>query len=376
MDSARLLLVDLDPDYGKALARAVSNLQKEFEVTIITPDHWPVSGEFDLILIGSCHDEADKSLVLQFIKGKKSFDHNRLVILTDYKVEPLTEQYKHGDRSYWYIYKYGNVNDLISDLNYLTGILTGKQNFMRKSSAPVIIGFYSICGGAGKTVISIGTSRELSRYHGKRVLYLSFEEIPAAELFMRNNFENRNLGDYLYYLLEKKDPKAYSHPESFLTCDEFGVETFYPSTGRNDLNCLNREELISFLKVLSESSRYDYIALDLRSDLTEDTIYLLEKCSKIVLIDGDDPAAQWRAQKFVSFIRQNEDFGQEEKWIRVINRAIRSNLRDDAILIDEDPGSFRFVSDKLRVDINHVFGIGMKKIANEIISTKARKENV
>ena len=70
-----------------------------------------------------------------------------LVILTEYIVENLMKQSENEGNHFWYIYKYTNVNNIISDLNYLIGSITGKKNLLKKSSAPNLIGFYSISGG-------------------------------------------------------------------------------------------------------------------------------------------------------------------------------------------------------------------------------------
>ena len=46
------------------------------------------------------------------------------------------------------------------------------------------------------------------------------------------------------------------------------------------------------------------------------------------------------------------------------------------IHIEKDESSFQFVSNRLDIDISHIFGIGVKKIADEIISSETGKENL
>ncbi|HML36682.1 MAG TPA: hypothetical protein PKA19_04540, partial [Bacillota bacterium] len=41
------------------------------------------------------------------------------------------------------------------------------------------------------------------------------------------------------------------------------------------------------------------------------------------------------------------------------------------IRIEKDDSSFRFTENHLDIDISHVFGIGVKKIADEIVSSTA-----
>ena len=204
MSASRILLADKDMEYGMALARAVSNLHSEFEITAA---HFEMCGDgtkhdiniefnqYDLILISGYPDE-----IAVFVSDKIS-KAKRIVILTDYIVESLVKQSEEERKEFWYLFKYTDVSVIISDLNFLIGSLTGKKSLLKKSTGPELIGVYSISGGTGKTVVALSTSRELARYHDKKVLYLSLEDLPATELLINNHVQNRNMGDYLYFLL-------------------------------------------------------------------------------------------------------------------------------------------------------------------------------
>jgi cellulose biosynthesis protein BcsQ len=383
----KILLADEDPEYGRALARAVMNSQNGFAVTVtsLKPRGKRKIGagnafqDYDLILLGGYPEEAAESLNRSLSGG------GRIVMLTDYTVESLTAQAEKEGDHFWYLYKYGKASDMISGLSYLIGMVTGKRSLLRRSSAPLLIGFYSVGGGAGKTVVALGTARELSRYHDKRVLYLSFEEVPAVELLFQNNPDGRNIGDYLYHLLIKGNEALCSRPEAFTFSDDYGVETFYPSKGRNDLNDLKQEELLSFLKIISDSGRYDYIAVELKSDLAEETLFLMEQCAKIILIRNDDPVSEFKNRKFIAYMEKLSVFRQRDRFLLVVNRADcpgsgwdgSGDSRDPVriVRIEKDENSFRFASNRLDIDISHIFGVGIKKIAEEIISAEAGKEN-
>ncbi|HYE69370.1 MAG TPA: hypothetical protein VEA58_12205 [Anaerovoracaceae bacterium] len=387
MSAYKLLIAEKDLEYGRALSRAVSNLHNEFEITIVDLGALGKAKsfgriayqEYDLILIGGCPDGTAEKI------SSKISNCSKVVILTDYSVENLLKQSENNENHYWYLYKYENINNLVADLNYLIAFITGKKSLMRKTFTPELICFYSVSGGAGKTVIALGTSRELSRYHDKRVLYLNFEEIPATELYLKNNKENRNIGDFLYFLFEKNNVNLCSHPEGFTSHDEFGVETFYPTKGRNDLNHLTQEELICFLKLISDSCRYDYITMDLRNDLSEETLFLLNQCGRIILIQNDDPVSKYKNSKFLAYLSERTTFNFKDRIILAINKVYgleseMDNSKDfnlyhsKSITIEKDDNSFRYTLSHLDIDLNHAFGIGIKKIADEILSTE-RKEN-
>ncbi len=384
----KILLADADLEYGTVLANALTGLHSKFEVTVLQidfMDHASVSNvienlKVDLILVGGCPEGLEETLL--------SIDHNqnRVVALTDYEVQDLVKQSENEKKQLWYVYKYKNVNHIIADINFMLGSLNRKKNLIRKSTAPEIIGFYSMAGGTGKSVVAVGASRELARYHDKRVLFLSFEEIPTTSLLFSNDHSKRNLGDYLYYLFKKKDELLCSAPESFIISDSYGVETFYPSKGCNDLLYLQTDELVHFIKTLSDSSRYDYILWDMRSDLSEQTMFLLNLCNKIVFVQDSNPVSRYKNQKCLEFLMRKKALPDPNRLVIIINKTEGSDIdqkeepEPDAeagegdythvkrIYIEKDDCSFRNGPGSLDVDINHGFGIGIKELVKTLCS--------
>jgi cellulose biosynthesis protein BcsQ len=386
MSVSKILLADKDQDYASALAMAVSNINNEFEISMANLESFNQKlgpkisfHEYDLILLGGYPDETAESI------RRKSEERTGIVILSDDIVESLPKQVENAANHFWYIYRFSNVNDIISDLNYLAGLLTGKKSMARKSFEPELIGFYSISGGTGKSVTAIGLARELSRFRDKKVLYLSFEEIPATELFLGNHSQNRNIGDYLYYLFEKENHSMCSRPEGFTTTDHYGVETFCPTKGRNDLGYLTQQELIHFLKVVSDCCRYDYIALDLKSDLSEDTLFLMNLCGKILLIQNDDPVSEHKTSKLIAYLDQMNFNGLRDRILLTVNRTSGAEYDHEEygdilysqmkkLYIEKDDNSFRYASGHMDIDINHAFGVGIKKMADELLLQNKAEE--
>ena len=382
----RILLADADLEYGTVLAKALTGLHNEFEVTVLQidfMDHTSITNvignkKFDLILVGGCPEGLEESLL--------SIDHNqnRIVALTDYEVQDMMKQSENEKKQLWYVYKYQNVNHIIADLVFLLASLTGKKNLIRKSTAPEIIGFYSMAGGTGKSVVAVGVSRELARYHDKRVLFLSFEEIPTTSLLFGSNHSKRNLGDYLYYLFKKRDEILCPAPNSFVISDSYGVETFYPSKGCNDLLYLQPDELVHFIKILSDSSRYDYIIWDMRSDLSEQTMFLLNLCCKIVFVQDNTPVSRYKNQKCIDFLNEKKALPDPNRLVITINKTEGSDIdqiesqepdteADEGdytnvkrVYIEKDDYSFRNSPGSLDVDINHGFGIGIKELVRTL----------
>ena len=74
------------------------------------------------------------------------------------------------------------------------------------------------------------------------------------------------MGRYLYHLFHKMAGEDVISEMPFLDGyvirDEFGLETFAPTRGRNPLRELDPEEFSLFLDSLMQSGRYDTILLD------------------------------------------------------------------------------------------------------------------
>lgn len=386
MSSIRVLLADNDKEYGNALAKAISNLHHEFEIVLTNLEKYGADDDknhvsfddFDLILIGGYPDIIAENLKTR-IRNK-----NKVVILIDYKTENIMEQSYHKKNDFWQIYKYVNISDMAADLNYLIGFITGEKRYLRNNSVTHTIGFYSISGGVGKTVVSIGASRELSRYHDKKVLYISFEEIPATELFFNSNSKNRNMGDYLYYLLEKQNENICTHINGFAVSDEFGVDTFYPSSGRNDLTLLTKEELACFIKTISDSGGYDYLVFDLNCDLSEETLFLMNHCNHIILIQSENPVSQYKNKKLTAYLKKMNSMNLADDMICVVNQMNyfdcgmneeeeRNSIHPKKIYIEKDESILRFTGNYFEMNINHSFGLGIKKIVDEVLSDSERQ---
>ena len=378
MCAYKLLLSDKDMEYGKALARAVSNLHNEFEISTQKMNDKLITKDYDLLIIGGYSEET----ILNMMDDHPVREH--IVILSDIRTGNLMNQAENPDHRFWYIYKYQNINSIISDINFVLGTVTGKKNHIRNSTVSDLIGFFSIGGGTGQTAIAIGTARELSRYHEKKVLYLSFEEFPATKLYIAIDSENRTITDYLYYLLERRNEALCLNLEAFTLSDEYGVETFSPSAGRNDLNLLDLEELTYVMKIISDSCRYDYILLDLKKELSEDTMQMMNLCSRLILIQNDNPISKHKSEMLVTYLSRISLANRHDDFILITNRSgeqetcednskniLRKNIK--LIKIEKDENSFRFINNRMNLDIGHTFGLGIKKIAEEILLTEASR---
>ncbi|QOX62925.1 hypothetical protein FRZ06_06010 [Anoxybacterium hadale] len=364
---ARLFIAYNEREYGFALARAISGIHKGFDVTILScnsvleNDSILFSEQWDFLLTDCGLDSlfADR-LQNQTIK-------KRSIVLTETIPEMISKQISKEDSGLWQVYKYAPVNEILNDLNFLFAYLTDKKivNPYLKTS---LIGVLGVSGGVGSSSIAIGLARELSRYHDKKILYLSFEELPATEMYVTFGCGCRKISDFLYYLFEKQDDEICSHLEGFTTKDDFGVGFFCPSRGRNDLRSLTKDDLAYLIKYLTDSCSYDYILIDFNHDISPETWELLTYCTRLILVHKDDPVSFQKQRKLEDYFRKGSAPISEDAMIHVRNFNDGGHpSNENVIVIDTDENSFCHQGEQLGIDISQTFGIGIKHIAEIVL---------
>ena len=256
-------------------------------------------------------------------------------------------------------------------------MVSGKREIMPSESGTKLIGFYSPSGGAGTTSVSISVARELSRYHDKKVLYLNLEEFSSSSFYMDDSSADRSISDFLYYVLEKKINGLCTYADGFTFQDLYGVEAFRHEGGLNELRQLSRDEIDGLFRALTGCRRYDFIILDLGHSINDAISASISYCSIVAVVFSDHVIQRHKCEIFTRYLMEKE-LAKEEKMIFIRNRAefIREiEHRDETLTdcvkseipIEDDPNSFCFHNKSMTVSIDHIFGIGVKKIADEIV---------
>lgn len=377
MEKITLLILydDDDQEYSLALGKAISNLHHEFDVTVNKRGSFE-NRNFDLVLVCD-QDQANEkdNFHQELIEGENLQDVlHHVIFLVEYQVESTVTGQVPNE-----LYKYSRVQDLVSELRFAYAIMTGKKKIINTKINENWIGFFSASGGAGKTAISIGVAQELARYHDKKVLYLSLEELDSAGYYLKGSNTNRNIGDFLYYLFNKDHENLCTFLESFIFKNEYGVEAFSPSKGRNDLCQLTREELTYFFKVIGDCNRYEYIILDLPSNLSDETLELLGSCTKVVFIEKDEFISKEKSNDFFHFLSATNSSNLKIEFIRVRNLVdLELEMNKDAAMekkesennmlsIETDYDSFPMRDNIKEISMENIFGLGIKEVVVQLL---------
>lgn len=368
----KLLISDCDQEYGAALGRAISNLHKEIEVTVVEAggQRQNAHRSFDWVLIG------DEQQLPVADERQESWENALLrVLLTEFPTAPLEEQKENKQEDMpFMVYKYDSVSEIVSALYFLHHLLRGKGEGKRSYGESKMLAFYSPIGGTGTTSIAISTGRELCQFHHKRVLYLTFADFFHPAFYFSGYSGERNLSDYLYYALEKKDPELTHAFNLFCSSDDYGLQTFALAKGRNELADLSLDALHTFLDGLLCGGYFDYFLLDLPKQLSATTFYLLERAAALVLVFDRSPPSRVY-QETLAVHLEKLGVSCPQKIITVHNRMpVDVTQRQQGVCadieIEEDPQSFLWTDQSVSISINHLFGLGVKKIGEKLLDTE------
>ncbi len=316
MEHISIALISDDRAYGKALGLGLLHVCRSFLIRLFTPQQFLQNGRkdaFDLVLWDGELPEIETE------------ERERLIQL----VEKPSMMRKDFHKKEFCLYRYNCAQAFVADLFELYGKLTGRHpvNVMRQDIR--LFAFVSCEGGAGCSTAAVSVGRELCRYHQKRVLYLSLEEVESTENFFSSYSGAKSMGRYLYHLFRsgtgEKDATQLPFLDGYVIRDEFGLETFAPTRGRNPLRELNSEEFFLFLESLMQSGRYDIILLDVGGALSPLDLACIELAEKICMIAAAQGSA-FREAQYMQYLICRCSEAVTEKFVKVANRMAEEEL--------------------------------------------------
>ena len=177
MENIRLAVVSKDKDYGRALSLALVDVYKNFTVTLY--QNQPEAEQLSYF-----------DLVVSDFEGK----HEQQGI---YLVEKPSMVDKNYETKIFRLYKYSNVRQLAGELLFIYSFLTGRKAIPLKNQDLRMVALGSVEGGAGCTSAAMALAQELKRFHGKRVMYVSLEELESTLEYMESFPGGRSISEYL-----------------------------------------------------------------------------------------------------------------------------------------------------------------------------------
>ncbi|MGN0711323.1 MAG: hypothetical protein ACI4LO_06135 [Anaerovoracaceae bacterium] len=338
MDSIHVLFAADDLDYARTLAECTSAADKGIIFTIRKKGETFSTEDFDVVMY-------EESLISQ--NRQEDGSEYADICMTEKKYQSENDG-KAGIRAYKYI----TASDAAEMISEVYCRKFGKRRIKPLSGDTKFIYVCGSCGGTGKTETAQALAQELCRFHGKRVLYLCFEEFESEYRYM-SQVKEKELGKYLYRcVFEKRGFNVFD--SSYTAKDDFGVSCFSVCNEKNPLKLLSEDELFEFLCGIRASGEYDYVIIDGSSNLEENELMLMKFCHGICQVERSDG----EKTNFTEYIKSY--FGEEilSKFIKVKNfcREDNENPEEDVIIIN--------ALENISVDTD--FGLGIKELSQKL----------
>lgn len=232
------------------------------------------------------------------------------------------------DGSYSEVSGFDIINKYQKAENFINGMLmiyaekTGRMDAVSAGDKETkVIGYFSPVGGSGKTTLALVSAAALAR-KGKRTFYLNLEKInssatildPAptgtmSDVYLAKKTKGANVG--LKIIANK-----YMSPVS-------GINYINPSESSLELNELTSTEIHGLIKEFDGLGEFDYVMVDMDSEMNGDNIKILDACDKIVVPFTPE---QLSLSKIGSFFREvgiHDELAEiRGKMVAVLNKAM------------------------------------------------------
>lgn len=180
------------------------------------------------------------------------------------------------------IYQSGKA--IVADIKSALALQRGYATSVEGKSIPNVVAVYSQQGGGGKTTVCYALALAAVR-SGKQALYLNLEPVPYTKQLYLHDFKS-SMDDLLFTLKDRRElgPVLLDTMER----NEAGVLVMPPYHTAGDLLSLTREDVKNILNVLVENAGIEYLFIDLPCGLQPINLWVLEECTTILQVYGDD----------------------------------------------------------------------------------------
>ena len=212
------------------------------------------------------------------------------------------------------VLKYQRVSNIYK---YILGEYADKAGYSMDLDSRTdtrLIGVYSPCGGAGKTTLSLALACRL-RALGNRVLFLSLEQFDSSPVVQEPGEEG------ITALVEAVNDEKINFRMKLTAVARHGLENVDCLTGFRrlvDYEAVTGDEISRVLQALKKDSDYQYIVVDMESNLDAVNREAFRLADQIVLVEKPGETAN---HKMKTFLEQAAVQEQKEKMLLIRNFA-------------------------------------------------------
>lgn len=353
MENINVALITKDRAYGRALGLALVDVYRNFTVTLF--QSVPVHNELDRM-----------DLVLSdFSSDIRIYGKN--ILLTEKK----SQIDKNYEENIYRLYKYSNVRNLASELIFIYTSITGRKAVPVRNTSAKIVVFGAAEGGCGCTSAAVAFAQQMRRFHGKKVMYITLEEIESTFEYTGCFSAGKSISEYLYYLFNSDDDQHFPFIESFIVSDRFGVDAFVPSPGRNVLNTLSKEEMQYFVSAALDTGGYDIIVIDASNNLGKAALTCYEMSNNICFVtkNGNMDYKEERFIEYFTFVRGEQILDRMGKIVNCAdNTGEAGGLLKTVAVLPYDADAFSINDGVKEIKPDGPYGEGISKLIKSVIN--------
>jgi len=357
-----IALITGDAEYGKALAGSLISAGGNFDISLFETEAEAEVDRYDLFITEDSRSEKEDRIILSDDISMRRCD---------------------PEKREFVFYKYGSALDMARDIMIAYGAFTGKKMISAQLDGVSVIGFFAYQGGIGCTSLAFGVAQELKRFCGKKVIYISLEELESTGLYMRAGSRGKGIREYLYYL--SKGKKKFCRIDAYTLADDHGVEAFAPGHGRNPLLQLSKEDFLVFIDSVINSGIYEYIIFDAGNSMNEIASCAMD-ITDIMCIAAEETLIGDKREKYLSVLDFLQADDQGKKRCFVINRHREKTQEEDGstnkeenkssedtsdqdrdmTVIEYDESSFSVNGEINMISLDKAFGTGIRDLTSKL----------
>lgn len=338
MENLNIAIVSDDKNYAKALGMAILNVCQTLIINIFKSDELAAEQDTSCAPNGEGRFCSFDLILWDGLETKWNSDIPCISL-----VDHTSMTYKNAEHSKFCIYRYSPAQQIVSDIFEIYSVVTGRRPTNVVKPDIHVYAFGAATGGTGCTSIAMAVCQELMRFHDRRVMYVSLEELESTSCYIKGLAGTRTMGYYLYQLFKERSPHGSMirdidnehHPfmENFVMRDDFGIEAFRATKGRNPLVSLDPDEICVFIESLMNCGRYDTIIIDVGTGLSPAAVTCMELAERCCLV-ADDSDKQTRETYYLQYLMSIGGEDMLRKMTKVVNKALpalSSNVAEDVV---------------------------------------------
>lgn len=304
----QLVICDCDERYRQMMQSYLIKRLKDFEILTFSSlkqaAEYSRQQSFAILLVGEHLYE----------KGLQEIQALQIFILREDGKKAITE--------YSYIEKYQSMENLIRDI--LKEYLDDRRPCSLVNRKKVRVhAFYSPVRKEAQTKAALALGQILTKVD-KKVLYLNLQPFVGLEAMLQTSSVS-DITDLLYFVGRQDNSLLYRLQSMKQSLG--GVDYLAPAADYMDLLKISEQEWIMLLDMLTETSEYSEIILDL-SEICQGLYRILERSDNIYSICGITDTEKSSMNQYKKLLKKRElsDLLEKTKWIELsqecLNRAV------------------------------------------------------